>query len=350
MPEHITSAVARSHLPAYTQDLAVDIMNMRSGMAEFSDFERSVVYTHYLVARGDLQSLINYLDAKPADERHMIVNHTLYDTWFGNTLHTCLYWNTDTTALNIYRYLTNCGAVPVRDYYEQFPWEIDGIAFICPLRGFNVAGGCERDSSEFTATHADILRYFGPVAGAGAASVTPQMPSVPPEPTWSWSPSTVVAAEEEQVGACPLHRPGSLYTRNSNGYYGSFAPACTGCAVGERETEEHDVAETISNLMQSLRFLWRSHYNDESVLEARNMAEFLRERIAHLRSLTNVIVTPIDYAERVLDIHNAAMNLHNALTRGHGPSILESLIALQPLMDDSTAPILVAARDCIAVG
>jgi hypothetical protein len=159
----------------------------------------------------------------------------------------------------------------------------------------------------------------------------------------------VAAAEDTRVAACPLHRPGSLYTRNSNGHYGSFTPACNGCAVGERETEEHDVAETISNLTQSLRFLWRSHYNDESVLETRNMAEFLRERIAHLRSLTNVIVTPIDYAERVLDIHNAAMILHRALTHNN-ERILESLNALQPLMDDSTAPILVAARDRITVG
>ena len=34
---------------------------------------------------------------------------------------------------------------------------------------------------------------------------------------------------------CRLHGPSSLYTRNSQGYYATFAATCNGCQVGQQE-------------------------------------------------------------------------------------------------------------------
>jgi hypothetical protein len=342
-PATMTATTARSFLPPLTFTAAETYINRRG---EYSPLEHAALYTHYLVARGDFHAIVDFLDALAPSERQNIVNHVMYDTWWGNTLHTCLYWNTGHNALNIYRYLVGCGATPVKDYYEQYPWEMDGSQYVCPLRGHNVCMGIERDSAEFASTHADVLRFFGPAAGAGAEPIPP-MPSH--RPTFHAEPSVDgerSAAADALRAECALHRPGSIYTRNSNGLYGSFTPSCNGCYVGAQEQIEHTVADRISANTYRLRVLWSMRYDDESVVEARGLAASLEADIAELEHLTEEITTPIQYARRALNGHNAAMTLHNALSLDAGPVmpsytyLLESIRQGELGLEASHAPIL----------
>lgn len=151
---------------------------------EHSAEENDITYTHYLVARGNFDDLVSFLDGLYPEYRGALVNRVTYDTYWGNTLNTCLYWNTGYTALNIYRYLTSNGARPTRDHYDEYPWETSGSLYVCPLRGRNVRDGYYRDNDEFASTYAEIQRYFPhpvvplaaaagaeePLGGAGVAS------------------------------------------------------------------------------------------------------------------------------------------------------------------------------------
>jgi hypothetical protein len=343
--EYIDSSVARSYLPALSLENAVELMDRRDTL---NDFDRTVIYTHYLIARGDFSSIVDFLELKTADERHRIVNHTMDQTWNGNTLHTCLYWNTGANALNIYRYLHNCGAVPVRDYYEQYPWSMDGVVYICPLRGFNVVPGHDRNPAEFRTTYAEVLRHFGP-----PLIPPPRAPPSLSTPTLTWSADvgttpSVPSAVDDLVASCRLHHPYSLYTRNSDGYYGTYAPTCNGCAVGRREAEEHIVVDRIRSYTYALEELWLRGYDDESVIMAQNTAGMLMADIATLESMTRVIVTPIDYAQRMLDIHTAANAVHTAMT--NNASLESSRNRLVQQITDSrmsslhAAPILLASQ------
>jgi hypothetical protein len=342
----ILSSVARSYLPPLSLELAAE----RMGVGVETDFARTVVYTHYLVARGDFNALVDFLDAKSADERDRIVNHAVYETYWGNVLHTCLYWNTGTGALNIYRYLVGCGARAVHDYYEQYPWEQDGSHYICPLRGFDVATDFHREPAEFAQTYADVQRFFGPAGGAGAETIVDFIPPpIAPVPfSWSEAVSTSPAAHDERRALCPLHRPNSIYTRNSEGYYGSFTPACNGCAVGAQEEQEQVVTDSIRTRTVELRVLWLTRYDEEATIDATSIAEALEADIVTLEGMTTVVVTPIDYARRVLTAHRAALDLHGALTT-LSINVAEYRNALQQSINDGdlgstggSAPILAA--------
>jgi hypothetical protein len=169
---YLPSACARDLLPMLYQSEVHRILRER-GMA-LSELEQDILYTHYLVARGDFSALVDYLDSLDADTRRTMVNTPLYDTYMGTTLHTCAYWNTGLTALAIYRYLVGAGATPLRDSYNDLPWEVRGSRWICPVRGFAVSTD-RRQDVEFAWTHEEIERYFAPSE--------PSVPSAPQSAT-----------------------------------------------------------------------------------------------------------------------------------------------------------------------
>lgn len=304
MSSHLTipSPVAQSLLGHLTFDQADAILTSRG---HYSEYEKMVLYTNYLVARGDIGDLMDYLNHFDEEERRAIVDHTLYDIYWGNTFHTCAYWNTGDKALTIYRYLHSAGARPSRDYYEQSPWEAQGVVYVCPIRGSNVADGADRDNDEFSETHADIFRYFG-------EAERPTTPiASPPEPVvWSWGPTSSVECPSV---TCPLHRPGSPYSRNSDGFYGSHAPGCDGCPRGTADIAEGRIADSIRRQTRLLLVHWTTRYDATSTAEAAVMALDLEATINELTVHTRVIVTPQDYARRVLVMHAAATALDSAI-------------------------------------
>lgn len=343
---YIDASVARSYLPPLSLELAIERMEADQS---FTEFERSVIYTHYLVARGDFEGLVEFLSSKSGDVRCDIVNHTMHHTWYGNTLNTCTYWNTGLNALTIYRYLVENGARAATDYYGNFPWSVSGGVFICPLRGTNIAPGFNRNREEFITTYDEVHRYFGP----GSVDVPPQV--TPSSPTLSWTvnvdnvPPTEPLPVDPVVADCRLHRPGSLYTRNSDGHYGSYAPPCNGCSVGRRQNEEYAVVERLRSHTYELQQLWATQYNEETAIQAQNIAGMLSAAITELESMTTAVITPLEYARRTLELHESALRLHTALTGARAlESAFDSLrtqIRESRIMGrDTIAPILLAAE------
>lgn len=318
MSDTILSAIARTLLHPMTFAEASAILEARG---PYSEQEKAILYTHYLVARGDFGGLVDYLSAFSDAERATIVDAQLYDTYWGNTLHTCAYWNTGDNALAIYRYLDAAGAQPILDYYDDYPWNVGGVVYACPIRGMNIALDHDRDDDEFAETHADIERLFV-AAGAGAgARVPPPVPAVPAVPAdlplWPGAGAAggAGAAACPPVESCPLHvqRGPVPYTRNSEGRYGSFTPACNGCAIGARECVETEIADTVRMESANLINIWSSAYSATTAAEASAVAERLQTALNHLRSLSGILVTPADYAERTLQLHAAALALDAAI-------------------------------------
>ena len=315
----ISAVEARGRLPVLSIEEAIAILNVRN---EYTDFEKSVLYTHYIIARGDFSGLVDFLNGFDVEERRRIANATLHDTWYGNVLHTCLYWNTGANALNIYRYLVNCaGAIPCLDYYDQYPWAYDADSYIHPLIGDNIADGFRRNITEFAETYVDVQRLFpyapttATSAFASAGGFSWSFPAAPPSLISSPAAAAHGAAGDPDPlrATCPLHRPTSLYTRNSNGHYSTYAPSCNGCSTGVRERDEHDLVERINTLSTRLINLLTERYDNETMIEAQNMAEELEDVIIRLNNLSSIITTPQQYAERLLNKYRATLALHTLL-------------------------------------
>jgi hypothetical protein len=93
---------------------------------------------------------------------------------------------------------------------------------------------------------------------------------------------------------CQLHGPTSPYTRNTLGYYSSYAPRCCGpvggCLIGAREAVETRLGERV---MEDVVLL-RANPADTA---ARNR---LQQNYERLRDMTSILVTPLSEARRVL--------------------------------------------------
>lgn len=94
--------------------------------------------------------------------------------------------------------------------------------------------------------------------------------------------------------ACYLHGPASPYTRNTLGYYSSYAPRCCGiaggCLIGAREAAENRLGERVMEDVALLRA-------DPSDNAARDR---LQQNYDRLRRMTTVLATPLSEARRVL--------------------------------------------------
>lgn len=93
---------------------------------------------------------------------------------------------------------------------------------------------------------------------------------------------------------CCLHGPASPYTRNTLGYYSSYAPRCCGpaggCLIGAREAAENRLGERIMEDVALLRA-------DPSDTATRTR---LQQNYDRLRRMTAVLATPLSEARRVL--------------------------------------------------
>lgn len=215
---YIPSAVARSLLPTFRFAEVDALLNARG---DYDEATKRILYAHYLVARGDFNGLVDYLSEFDPVQAAAIVNDSVYETYFGNTLNTCAYWNTGHEALALYRLLTAMGARAYRDYYGDLPWTVNGGSYVCPLRGVNVSPGYERDPHEFEITHSEIKALFS----------IPDPVLVIPAMTPGWS-SEYADSTDPIVLACPRHCPGAPYNIRECEYYGTAIPDCNGCSRG----------------------------------------------------------------------------------------------------------------------
>lgn len=143
--------------------------------------------------------------------------------------------------------------------------------------------------SKTLGTRIGLTAYPPPLAGTTLPPRTMAITAIPThrpslrDPTAPTGPST-----------CQLHGPDSPYTRNTLGYYSSYAPPCCGpaggCHIGLREAAEN----RLGNLIMEDVILLRNRPNDTA---ARSR---LRQNYDLLRHATSVLVTPLSEARLVL--------------------------------------------------
>jgi hypothetical protein len=110
----------------------------------------------------------------------------------------------------------------------------------------------------------------------------------------------IMAATVASRDDCRLHRPGSLYTRNTEGSYSSYAPCCNGCEIGAREDLDLAAAARVRELTILLKRAWEScGGHDELAAQLREAVNMLRERCTD-------IMTPVWMAEQALNLHETA--------------------------------------------
>lgn len=128
---------------------------------------------------------------------------------------------------------------------------------------------------------------------------------------------TAAPAPDPLRATCRLHGPHSLYTRNSSGYHGMYAPACNGCAIGIAEAHEFALAERVRELHSALLAAWATDaYTSDTVLSATAAAVRLTEAIATLNEASGIITDPQTYAERTLAAHEEAIVLDTRILEG----------------------------------
>jgi hypothetical protein len=111
---------------------------------------------------------------------------------------------------------------------------------------------------------------------------------------------------------CPLHRTAKLsYTRNSSGYYSSYAPPCNGCDIGIKEEMENKLMIEIENLSLKLKNIWMNLIYESDLLEANNIADLLTVCIDKLTRSTDDVLSVVQIGKTALNIHNAGCRLYS---------------------------------------
>ena len=153
----VSPAEAREALPVLSWGNVKAALRVASNGETPQDSQVDLLYLHHLISRGNLAHVRDFLDGFSDVERRHLVNATDYHTHFGNTLHTCAYWNTGVwneetgATLEMFDFLVECGAKPIRNFYENLPWEQKGIVYVPVVP--NVCESMVRKSDDFADTY-----------------------------------------------------------------------------------------------------------------------------------------------------------------------------------------------------
>ena len=116
--------------------------------------EYNIFYLHYLVTRGNEESIYGWLDLFSADKQAAMINDMeLFDY---TALHRVCYWISGPKALRICQEFIARGALMQKDKYDRMPWEMDGNFFVNILSGKTIA---QRDVAAFTDTY-DLIKAW----------------------------------------------------------------------------------------------------------------------------------------------------------------------------------------------
>ena len=108
----------------------------------------NIFYLHYLVTRGNEESIYDWLDAFSVDKQATMLNDmTVFDY---TALHRVCYWISGPKALRICRTFVERGCLIQKDKLGQMPWEMDGNVYVNILNGKTI---CPRDVTAFTETY-----------------------------------------------------------------------------------------------------------------------------------------------------------------------------------------------------
>lgn len=116
--------------------------------------EYNIYYLHYLVTRGNEESIYEWLDLFSATNQATMLNDQ--DLFDSSALHRVCYWISGPKALHICQEFVIRGARIQKDLFERMPWEIDGNFFANILTWQTIA---QRDVTAFTDTYEKIKEW-----------------------------------------------------------------------------------------------------------------------------------------------------------------------------------------------
>jgi hypothetical protein len=85
---------------------------------------------HYLCKIGNLVKIIKFMDKLKINDQLNFINARNEKINCGNVLHTVLYYNTGTTAIELFDYFIRLGAEYIRNKNDQLPWEQNYKAYL----------------------------------------------------------------------------------------------------------------------------------------------------------------------------------------------------------------------------
>jgi hypothetical protein len=116
--------------------------------------EYNIFYLHYLVTRGNEDSIYEWLDLFSATNQAIMLNDQ--DLFDSSALHRVCYWISGPKALRICQEFVARGARIQKDLFERMPWEMDGNFFVNILTGKTIG---QRDVAAFYDTYELIKQW-----------------------------------------------------------------------------------------------------------------------------------------------------------------------------------------------
>jgi len=133
--EYVLSSQIKQILTPYDDDMIKNVLCKEN----LNDNEQhiKIVKFNYMCARGLINDVVAFIKDHDKD-KDFIINGIHPFFHFGNSLHTSLYYNSSHIAFELFKILSDHGAIIERDYYGSLPWEqysIDGMGlnWIHPL-------------------------------------------------------------------------------------------------------------------------------------------------------------------------------------------------------------------------
>ena len=149
-----TSVEAQQLLPNYTlEDISYEILKS----AKRCLIDQKTLYLGNICARGDIESVISFINTTEKDELTEILNNGVYEFYFGTVLHVALYWNSGEKGIELFEILLENGAEPYRDYYGNFPWQQKDVTWSSPIDSIIIG---DRDVKEFEDTYNYLRKTY----------------------------------------------------------------------------------------------------------------------------------------------------------------------------------------------
>jgi len=153
-PSNVINICRKIHLCLSFEDQDEDIQH---------DVKKKQNELAKLLMQGELSKvrniLVRYVSGSEHDNFFIVdvMNCTPIDTYCGTLLHVLLYHNNTEDAFNLYKFMIEHGAIPVKNYYEEMPYEQNGCYWIFSTEGIDFKMG--RNFGDFAQLYERIKEF-----------------------------------------------------------------------------------------------------------------------------------------------------------------------------------------------